>query len=124
MDEDDFEASHRAPSLAIDGEASPHVALTHGGIADPRRTRATTPENRAARPGLEWVRPSDLLSTGGARVAGRGIDFQAELARRLRRAPSTVRRAMRERADRLPPLSEFGQSGERPPMSRHGLGRR
>lgn len=122
MDEDDFETSHRAPSVDLDGEASPHVALAHGGIADPRRAHATMPEGRAVRPGLEWVRVSDLFSIGGARVAGRGIDLQTELARRLRRAPSGIRRAMRDRADRLPPLSEFGQSGERPPMSRRGLG--
>jgi len=123
MDEDDFEESRRAPSVDLDGEASPHTALTHGGIADPRRPRVAMPERRGTRPGLEWVRASDLLSIGGGRVAGRGIDFETELARRLRRAPSAVRRTMRERADRLPPLSEFGQSSARPPMSRHGLGR-
>ncbi|MBB5640982.1 hypothetical protein [Cryobacterium roopkundense] len=123
MDEDDFEESRRAPSLAIDGEASAHVPLAHGGIADPRPTRAIMPERRAARPGLDWVRASDLLSIGTGRIAGRGLDFETELARRLRRGPSNARRAMRERADRLPPLSEFGQSPERPPMSRHGLGR-
>jgi hypothetical protein len=123
MDEDDFEESRRAPSIDFDGEASPHMAMAHGGIADPRRPRVAMPERRTSRNGLEWVRASDLLSSGGGRIAGRGLDFETELARRLRRAPSAIRQAIHERADRLPPLSEFGQSSAHPPMSRHGLGR-
>ena len=123
MDEDEFEESRRTPSVDFVGETSPHEALTHGGIADPRRPRATATGRRAAHNGVEWVRASDLLSLGGARVAGRGIDFQTELVRRLRRVPSGLRRAMGQRADRLPPLSEFGQPHEHPQMTRHGLGR-
>ena len=123
MDEDDFEESRRTPSVDFVGETSPHEALTHGGIADPRRPRATSAGRRATRNGLEWVRASDLLNLEGARVAGRGIDLQTELARRLRRVPSGLRRALGQRADRLPPLSEFGQAHEHPQMTRHGRGR-
>lgn len=82
------------------------------------------PENLASRPRIVWVRASDLLNTGTGRIAGRGIDFESELARRMRSTPAATRRAKRERADRLPPLSEFGRSSESPPFSRHGLERR
>lgn len=87
------------------------------------------------RPGVEWVRPSELLAARSARVAGRGIDFQAELARRTRRAPGHVVRGTRrgvragarfvsERARRLPPVSDFGR-GPGPSyswVSRSGIG--
>lgn len=70
--------------------------------------------------GVAWVRPSELLTQAGGRVAARGIDFEAELARRARRAPATairaghrgiatVRQATSARARRLPPVSEFGR---------------
>ena len=45
--------------------------------------------------GVEWVRPSDLLVSRSARLAGRGIDFQAELSRRARRLPGQTYRATR-----------------------------
>ena len=66
--------------------------------------------------GVEWVRPSDLLVSRSARLAGRGIDFQAELSRRARRRPGQTYRATRtgmrtmsERARRLPPATAFGR---------------
>lgn len=83
------------------------------------------------RSGVEWVRPSELLVSRSGRVAGRGIDFQAELSRRARRLPGqTYRgtragvRAMSERARRLPPVTAFGRgSGERFSwVSRSGIG--
>ncbi len=87
------------------------------------------------RPGVEWVRPSELLASRSARIAGRGIDFQAELARRTRQAPGHVVRGTRsgaragtrfvsERARRLPPVSDFGR-GPGPSyswVSRSGIG--
>lgn len=48
--------------------------------------------------GIAWVRPSDLIASSSARLAGRGIDFQAELAHRVRRAPGQTYRATRNRA--------------------------
>lgn len=48
--------------------------------------------------GIEWVRPSDLIASSGARIAGRGIDFQAELVRHTRRAPGQAVRAGRDGA--------------------------
>ncbi len=81
--------------------------------------------------GVEWVRPSELLVSRAGRIAGRGIDFQAELARRARRVPGQTYRATRsgvrslsERARKLPPASAFGRgSGERFSwVSRSGIG--
>ncbi len=85
--------------------------------------------------GVEWVRPSDLLASRSARVAGRGIDFQAELVRRSRRVPVRAVRAtgrgitktgvaMSERAGKLPPVTAFGRgAGERHSwVSRSGIG--
>jgi hypothetical protein len=133
MDEDDFEETRRGAGVdAVVEKRLPHPVLAEqvpvsglrrGGFSD-ARTSVITPADHAARPGIVWVRASDLLSTGTGRIAGRGIDFEAELTRRMRRTPATTRRAIRERADRLPPLSEFGRSREYPPFSRYGLGRR
>lgn len=67
-------ALHRDPSLAPSGD-------------QPRLGR-----------GIAWVRPSDLIASSSARIAGRGIDFQTELAHRVRRAPRETFRATRNRA--------------------------
>lgn len=107
-------ARHRDPSLTKQGGAA---------------TEDVAKKNK--RRGVEWVRPSELLASRGGRIAGRGIDFQAELARRARRLPGqTYRvtrsgvRSMSERARKLPPASAFGRgSGERFSwVSRSGIG--
>ena len=133
MDEDDFEKGRRTVDTEAAGDMRrPHPAHAQKSAlaALPKEPAAnaglsfTNPAKLAERPGIVWVRASDLLSTGTGHIAGRGIDFEAELARRMRRTPATTRRAIRIRADRLPPLSEFGRSSEHPPISRYGLGRR
>ena len=97
---------------------------------DPAVDPALSREHRVGS-GVEWVRPSDLLVSRSARLAGRGIDFQAELSRRARRLPGQTYRATRtgmrtmsERARRLPPATAFGRgSGERFSwVSRSGIG--
>lgn len=45
--------------------------------------------------GIAWVRPSDLIASSTARIAGRGIDLQADLARRVRRVPGQAYRTTR-----------------------------
>ncbi|MFD2028517.1 hypothetical protein [Promicromonospora aerolata] len=60
--------------------------------------------------GVEWVRPTDLLTRHGAALAGRGIDFEVELARRTRTTTATGLRGLGDRARRLPSLSAFGRS--------------
>lgn len=132
MDEEDSHESHRAKRVeaAVEGrsqhplliEKVPLSALPPDSAAD-ARTRGRIPVQLVSSPGIVWVRASDLLNSGSGRIAGRGIDFEAELARRMRRTPATTRRAIRERADRLPPLSEFGSVGDHPQFSRYGLGR-
>ena len=69
-----------------------------------------TPAGRRAR-GVEWVRPTDLIARHGATLSGRGIDFEAELARRARAPIANRLQDLTDRARRLPPLSAFGRSG-------------
>lgn len=74
------------------------------------------------RRGASWVRPTELVARTGARAAGRGIDFQAELARRIRGGTT---QAISERARKLPDLSLFGRdypSTEAAPAARPELG--
>lgn len=59
--------------------------------------------------GVEWVRPTDLIARHSAHAAGRGLDFQAELARRTR-TPIGAGARLGDRARRLPPISAFGRS--------------
>ncbi len=77
--------------------------------------------------GVVWMRPSELMGHATARFAGRGIDFHAELARRARRpavqAVAASRRAISERARRLPPVTAFGRHGHSPAgATRSGIG--
>jgi hypothetical protein len=46
--------------------------------------------------GIAWVRPTDLIASSTARIAGRGINLQAELVHRARRAPGQAYRATRD----------------------------
>ncbi|MFV4914178.1 hypothetical protein PFZ49_11665 [Microbacterium lacticum] len=111
-------ARHRDPSLTKD-----------------RAESAGEEATKKERPGVEWVRPTDLMASRSARIAGRGIDFQAELARRSRRVPGHLYRGTRigvrtgarfvsERARKLPPVTAFGRGpGERFSwVSRSGIG--
>lgn len=74
--------------------------------------------------GVEWVRPTDLVARGGSRVAGAGIDFQKELARRARSATSEGMHAIGQRARKLPPLSVFGRGGTDRGAERSAVGMR
>lgn len=64
--------------------------------------------------GVEWVRPTDLIVRHGATLSGRGIDFEAELARRARAPIANRMHDLTDRARRLPPLSAFGRSATSP----------
>ena len=65
-------AVHRDPSLARGADQGPRVGR-----------------------GIAWVRPTDLIASSTARIAGRGINFQTELARRARQTPGQAYRATR-----------------------------
>lgn len=74
--------------------------------------------------GVDWVRPTDLMARHSAVVAGRGIDFHAELSRRTRTGIATGTKALAERAKQLPPLSAFGRrSASREPVTRGAVGK-
>lgn len=63
---------------------------------------------------VAWVRLSDALSTSTAQLAGRGISFEAELHRRIRRLPmqtvAASRTAISRRTHKLPPITAFGHT--------------
>jgi hypothetical protein len=130
MDEDNFDKTRSATELeaAYDAvhehqihEANRDLAVVPAappGYAGPSFTNPRTRGEAS----IAWVRASDLLYSGSGRVAGRGLDFETFLARRVRQTPAVTRRAIRERADRLPPLSEFGASSSRSSFTRFGPG--
>lgn len=95
-----------------DGEVS-ELARRRDPSLDKKNPTATRDARWDAR-GVAWVRPTDLVAQSSARWAGRGISFETELARRMRRLPveatAATRAAIAERARRLPPVSAFGRS--------------
>ena len=130
MDEDNFEKER--PVIDFEAVVEPVDPLR---VHDANRERAVVPADSAAHsgpsftnpakrgePGIAWVRASDLLYSGSGRIAGRGLDLETVLSRRVRQTPAVTRRAIRERADRLPPLSEFGVSSAHPQFTRSGPG--
>lgn len=72
--------------------------------------------------GVEWIRPTELMVRHSATVAGRGIDFQSELARRTRRPLAVGVRRLGERVRRLPPVSAFGRGTASQQVVRPGVG--
>ena len=130
MDEDNFEKER--PVTDFEAVVEPVDAIR---AHDANRERAVVPADQAAysgpsftnpakhgEPSIAWVRASDLLYSGSGRIAGRGLDLETVLSRRVKQAPAVTRRAIRERADRLPPLSEFGVSSAHPQFTRSGPG--
>ena len=133
MARDEFDGADESAAIETLGSTQPQqpmpaedpgrsdVAASHDEAN--RRSLFTSKEKRSPGGDVNGVRASDLLSSSTGRMAGRGIDFEAELARRMRRTPATTRRAIRDRASKLPPLSEFGQRNDQPHASRPELGR-
>lgn len=62
---------------------------------DPSLVRAH-PSSKLGR-GLEWVRPSDLIAAHSARLAGRGLNLQTDLAARVRHLPGSARIGSQQR---------------------------
>lgn len=111
----------RDPRIVTEPEVDEVSALARH--SDPSRSRpAASTSTERAHNGVVLVRPSELLSGVGGRMLGRSIDFQAELARRARALPvqavATSRRAIRERALRMPPVPAFGHRGRPTPRPR------
>ena len=83
------------PEMVEGAEAERSAFAVH---RDPSLTKVgADPGSRVGR-GVAWVRPTDLIASSTARIAGRGINFQTELAHRVRRAPGQAFRATRNRA--------------------------
>lgn len=89
------ELSEPRPELGEGAETERSAFAVH---RDPSLTTAgADPGTRMGR-GIAWVRPTDLIASSTARFAGRGINFQTELAHRARRAPGHAYRATRNHA--------------------------
>ena len=58
------------------------------------------PEEVKAKRTIAWVRPSELVTTLGSDRLRRGIDLEAELARRARRTPAQAAWKVRRRITR------------------------
>ena len=83
------------PEMVEGAEAERSAFAVH---RDPSLTKVgADPGSRVGR-GIAWVRPTDLIASSTARIAGRGINFQTALAHRARRAPGRAFRATRNRA--------------------------
>jgi len=92
------------PEPAVEASTTPE-AVRAAQVARTEKQHATVVRGR----GVEWVRPTDLMARHSANVAGRGLDFQAELARRTRTPLRIGMQAARDRARRLPPITAFGR---------------
>lgn len=65
---------------------------------DPSLNATTGTGSSTVGRGIAWVRPTDLIASSTARIAGRGINLQAELAHRARRSPGQAYRMARNSA--------------------------
>lgn len=104
-----------------DGVATVPEAVEATSVRSRHRWSAVDPTTYRGR-GVEWVRPTDLMARSGSRMAGAGINFQAELHRRTHKAATTSIRGIAERARRLPPASAFGHGSSRRGTERGAVG--
>jgi hypothetical protein len=105
-------AAQTPPTPPTEAELS--ALARHG---DPSLTHRPEPTHRSSRGrSIAWMRPSELATTITTPIFKRGADVQAELARQVRRAPSSAARAGR-RVTR----SAIAQPGPTTP-TREGLG--
>jgi hypothetical protein len=97
------EASHERPEPDLPAATTPEAVRAAQVARDDKRHALVRGQ------GVEWVRPTDLMIRHSATVAGRGIDFETELARRARAPLAAGMRRLNERVRRLPPVSAFGR---------------
>lgn len=102
------------PAVEAEGERDPVDATGTPDVVEAAHVRRNgdhgTRGHQRRASGVEWVRPTDLIARHGAMLSGRGIDFEAELARRTWAPLGAELRHLGERARRLPPLSAFGRN--------------
>ncbi len=76
-------------------------------------------EQAKAQKTIAWVRPSELVTTLGSERLRRGIDLEAELARRARRTPAQAAWKVRRRITR----NAIGRpEASTPTVTEHGIG--
>lgn len=117
---------HNDTDLNEEAGEKPVEDLTPDAIeADKTRQRSMDLAAEQSRAwGVDWVRPTDLMARHSGVVAGRGIDFQAELSRRTRTGIATGVKHLSDRARQLPPLSAFGRrTSRREPVTRGAVGK-
>lgn len=76
----------------------PQIGVAVNALAlqrDPSVPAANEPTEPTPQRGIAWVRPSELPTLVGSKLANRGIDLQSELVRRSRRAPIKAAKAGR-----------------------------
>jgi hypothetical protein len=100
---------HRPPEQAAvpDGNEAAINQLAHHHDPSLASSRGTPTTKKK---GIAWVRPTDL-ATYAAPIVGRGIDLQAELVRRARRAPATATRRLHRPASSAPAMPAPIQEG-------------
>ena len=91
--------NYRSPETSYSPDTD-HEASQLAHRADPSLPQTEQPDATSKQ--VAWVRPTDLPKLTGPMV-GRGIDLQAELIRRARRAPVTATSAARRHIH--PPIS-------------------
>ena len=122
MNADIFSSDRRDRIGDISGAPGTPDAVEAAALRQRRPAPGLDPKMTRAR-GVEWVRPTDLIARGSGRVAGVGIDFQIELARRARAAATGRMDVLSNRARRLPPISAFGRRGADRDTERGAVGR-
>ncbi len=99
----------------------------HGDPSLERQPLSLTGSERV-RSEIVWMRPTELVPAVTGRVARQGIDLESSIARHARALPTqgvaATRRAIRDRALRLPPVTAFGNSRHaHGAVRRSGIGR-
>lgn len=120
-------AVERAPEVSAPDRpsepADPGLGVPDAVEADHIRRRQIGAEHARGARGVEWIRPTDLMARHSAVVAGRGIDFEAALARRVRAPLVAPARRLGSRVADLPPVSAFGRGHQPHQVSRDAVGR-
>lgn len=89
-------------------EAELSVLARHG---DPSLARPTGVPHRASERSIAWVRPSELATTVASPVVKRGAEFQTNIARRARKAPTGAAQRVTRSAIARPEQSAPTQEG-------------
>ncbi len=126
-----FRASGDDPARSGRSASSPGDEVSefarHGDPSLERQPLSLSGSERV-RSEVVWMRPTELVPVVTGRVAGQGIDFEASITRRARALPTqgvaATRRAIRDRARQLPPVTAFGAGRHAPgAVRRSGIGR-